>query len=45
MTGEGYLMLGYVVGLGLPLSYAILLWLTGRSLEKRERRKDHGATG
>jgi hypothetical protein len=44
MSGEGYLILGYIVGLGLLLSYAIMLWLAGRALKKRERRKEHGAT-
>ncbi|MDY7107313.1 MAG: hypothetical protein SYC29_01635 [Planctomycetota bacterium] len=45
MTGEGYLVLGYIVGLGLLLGYAILLWLAGRSLDKREPREDQGPTG
>jgi hypothetical protein len=44
MTGEGYLILGYIVGLGLLVSYAILLWLAGRSLDRRERRNEHGAS-
>jgi hypothetical protein len=44
MTGEGYLVLGYIIGLGLLVSYAIRLWLAHCSLERRERRKGTGAT-
>ena len=37
MTGDGYLLLGYVIGLGLLLGYAVVLWLSWRALDKRER--------
>jgi hypothetical protein len=44
MTGERYLVIGYIVGFGLLLGYAILLWIGRRALERRERRKQGGAT-
>ena len=36
MTGNDYLLLAYVVGLGLVWGYALLLAFTSRSLRKRE---------
>jgi hypothetical protein len=37
MSGNQYLLVAYVIGLGLPWGYAVFLWLNSRSLERRER--------
>ena len=44
MTGHDYLLMGYIAGLGLLWGYAILIWLGGRSIDRRERRKGHTST-
>ena len=38
MSGTQYLILAYVIGLGLPLAYCVSLWLGHRSLRVRETR-------
>jgi hypothetical protein len=37
MSGNDYLVLGYVISFMLLWGYAIVLWLTGINLRKRER--------
>ncbi len=44
MTGESYLMLGYIVGLGLIWGYVVLLWMAGRSVRGQERRSEQAST-
>lgn len=44
MMGDDYLLLGYIAGLGLLWGYAVLLWLGGRSIDRRERRKARAST-
>ncbi len=39
LTAEQYLLLGYVVGLGVLLGYAAKLWLSARSLKLREAQR------
>ncbi len=34
---KDYVIWAYVIGLGLFLGYALLLWLEGRKLARRER--------
>ncbi len=37
MTQTGHVIAAYAIGLGLMLGYAILLWLEGRALGRRQR--------
>jgi hypothetical protein len=37
VSPEGYAILGYVLGIGLPLAYAIRLWLALLKLDRQTR--------
>lgn len=39
MTGTGYAVLAYIVGLGVLLVYAGAIWWSGHALARRERRR------
>jgi hypothetical protein len=39
MNPTTHAILGYSVGLGVLLAYALSLWLAGRSLARREQRR------
>ncbi|MFG0253068.1 MAG: hypothetical protein ACF8NJ_09370 [Phycisphaerales bacterium JB038] len=40
LTSEQYLLLGYIVGVGVLLGYAAKLWLNARRLGQRESRHE-----
>jgi hypothetical protein len=37
MNHSNYVIIAYAVGLGLMLSYALLLWIESRKLSRRQR--------
>ena len=37
MSTNNYVILAYVIGLGLLWGYAVVLWLAGRSVARREQ--------
>lgn len=39
MTGAQYAVVAFVVGLGLMLGYAMVLWLAHRNMARRRRNK------
>jgi hypothetical protein len=39
MTREQYVILAYVIGLGLMLGYGLVLWIEYRSSKRRQKRR------
>ncbi len=35
MNGAGYAIVGYVIGIGLPLAYALRLWVAHAALNRQ----------
>ena len=44
MTAEGYVILAYVLGLGMLWGYGVWLWIAARALNKEQRDAAEGET-